>query len=205
MANRFPLVADTNGIKELPAGDNLDLTGSGIVNAGTIAATAISLEGVSVSADANEINKLDGVTSTTAELNYLDVATLGLSAASKALTADATGVTPLGGGVNETVTALGSGATVNIDLQDGSFFTHALSENVTYTFSNPAGSGYGSSFVLKITQNASAKTITWPATVDWAAATAPTISTGSGNVDVFVFVIVDSTNYLGFTAGQVLS
>ena len=194
MANRFPLTADSSGIKELPSGDNLDLTGSSIVLAGT-----------TVTATGAELNILDNVTATSTELNYLDIAQLGLSAASKALTADANGVTTLGGGVNETVTALGSGATVNIDLQDGSFFTHALSENVTYTFSNPAGSGYGSSFVLKITQNASAKTITWPATVDWAAATAPTISTGSGNVDVFVFVIVDSTNYLGFTAGQVLS
>jgi len=194
MANRFPLTADSSGIKELPSGDNLDLTGSSIVLAGT-----------TVTATGAELNILDNVTATSTELNYLDIAQLGLSAASKALTADANGVLTLGGGVNETVTALGSGATVNINLQDGSFFTHALSENVTYTFSNPAGSGYGSSFVLKITQNASAKTITWPATVDWAAATAPTISTGSGNVDVFVFVIVDSTNYLGFTAGQVLS
>ena len=194
MANRFPLTADSSGIKELPSGDNLDLTGSSIVLAGT-----------TVTATGAELNILDNVTATSTELNYLDIAQLGLSAASKALTADANGVLTLGGGVNETVTALGSGATVNINLQDGSFFTHALSENVTYTFSNPAGSGYGSSFVLKITQNASAKTITWPATVDWAAATAPVISTGSGNIDVFVFVIVDSTNYLGFTAGQVLS
>ena len=33
MANRFPLILDTtdsNKIKELPSGDNLDLTGSGI-------------------------------------------------------------------------------------------------------------------------------------------------------------------------------
>ena len=33
MADRFPLVVDSsnNNIKELPSGDNLDLTGSGIV------------------------------------------------------------------------------------------------------------------------------------------------------------------------------
>jgi hypothetical protein len=39
MANRFPLVVDTtdnNKIKELPVGDNLNLAGSGIVNAGSI-------------------------------------------------------------------------------------------------------------------------------------------------------------------------
>ena len=30
MANKFPLIADGSAIKELPSGDNLDLTGSGI-------------------------------------------------------------------------------------------------------------------------------------------------------------------------------
>jgi hypothetical protein len=42
MANRFPLIIDTsdnNKIKELPVGDNLDLTGSNIVNAGSIQTT----------------------------------------------------------------------------------------------------------------------------------------------------------------------
>ena len=43
MADRFPLVVDSsnNNIKELPSGDNLDLTGSGIVTSsnGNIALT----------------------------------------------------------------------------------------------------------------------------------------------------------------------
>ena len=36
MANRFPIIVDRddqNKLKELPAGDNLDLTGSGIIGA----------------------------------------------------------------------------------------------------------------------------------------------------------------------------
>jgi hypothetical protein len=39
MANRFPLIIDTsddNKLKELPSGDNIDLTGSGIVNSNDI-------------------------------------------------------------------------------------------------------------------------------------------------------------------------
>jgi hypothetical protein len=42
MANRFPLILDTsdeNKIKELPTGDNLDLTNSNIFNVGSIQAT----------------------------------------------------------------------------------------------------------------------------------------------------------------------
>ena len=49
MANRFPLIIDTddgNRLKELPIGDNLNLAGSGIVNAGSIQATGLTLAGV---------------------------------------------------------------------------------------------------------------------------------------------------------------
>jgi hypothetical protein len=90
-------------------------------------------------------------------------------------------------------------------LQDGDNFTHTLSGNTTYTFSNPAASGKVSGFTLKVTQDTTARTITWPASVDWAAATAPTLSTTSGAVDVFVFITYDGgTNYYGFTAGQAM-
>jgi len=154
-----------------------------------------------------EINILDGVTATTAEINYLDITTLGTTEASKVVTSDANGVTKFDNGIQEESTAVTSSSNAaTLNLRDGSVFTHTLSENVTYTFSNPAAAGYASSFTLKITQDSSARTITWPGSVDWAAATAPTLSTGSGDVDVFVFLTVDGgTTYYGFTAGQDLS
>ena len=49
MADRIPLIVDTddgNKLKELPIGDNLNLTGSGIVGAGNIAATSLTIAGV---------------------------------------------------------------------------------------------------------------------------------------------------------------
>jgi len=73
---------------------------------------------------------LDGVTATTAELNYLDVTTLGTSEASKALTADSSGNISIGGGVKVqqikekiTVSATASTGTINLD---------ALTQQVTY-------------------------------------------------------------------------
>ena len=45
MANRFPIIVDSSGVpalKELASGDNLDLTGSGIVNAGAVNATTVN-------------------------------------------------------------------------------------------------------------------------------------------------------------------
>ena len=159
-----------------------------------------------VTSTAAELNLLDGVTATTAELNYLDIATLGLTAASKAVTADANGVVSFDNGTTEESTVVSSSSNAaTINLRDGNVFTHTLSENVTYTFSNPAASGRASAFILKVVQDSSARTITWPGTVDWAAATAPTITATNAGVDVFAFITVDGgSNYYGFTLGQAM-
>ena len=132
--------------------------------------------------------------------------TLGLTQASGIVTSDANGVVSFDNGTIEevtTVTSSSNAATIN--LQDGNLFEHDLTENVTYTFSNPAASGRASSFVLKVIQDSSARTITWPSSVDWPAATAPTLTATNNGVDVFVFFTIDGgTTYYGFVAGQAM-
>ena len=186
---------------------------TGIIYAdGAGAAAAVSsiidsttLTALGITATAAELNKLDGATVTTAEINYNDITTLGTSEASKVVTADANGVVTFDNGTITESTALGTGANVTINLRDGDNFTHTLSEDVTYTFSNPAASGKVSAFTLKVTQDSTARTIAWPASVDWASATAPTLTTTSAGVDVFVFATYDGgTTYYGFTAGQAM-
>jgi hypothetical protein len=163
-----------------------------------------------VTATTAELNILDGVTATTAELNYVDVTTLGTSEASKAVTADANGDVNLSEELkaksyNETVVAL-SGTTPAVDCESGNVFTLTTSGNTTFTFTNPPASATSYGFTLKIVQDATARTITWPASVDWAGGEAPTVSAGSGQVDVFVFYTYDGgTTWYGFTAGQVMS
>tara|TARA_R100000697_G_scaffold43202_1_gene56237 strand:- start:49 stop:1230 length:1182 start_codon:yes stop_codon:yes gene_type:complete len=132
--------------------------------------------------------------------------TLGLTQASGIVTSDANGVVTFDNGKIEESTAVTSSSNAaTINLRDGDNFTHTLTENVTYTFSNPAASGKVSAFSLKVTQDSSARTITWPGSVDWAAATAPTLTATSGGVDVFVFFTNDGgTTYYGFTAGQAM-
>jgi len=160
-----------------------------------------------VTSSTAELNILDGVTATTAELNYLDIATLGLTAASKAVTADANGVVTFDNGtIDESTTITSSSNAATLNLRDGNSFLHDLTENVTYTFSNPAASGKVSMFVLKVIQGSSARVITWPSSVDWAAATAPTLTATNDGVDVFVFFTIDGgTIYYGFTAGQAMA
>ncbi len=61
MANRFPIIVDRddqNKLKELPTGDNLDLTGSSIIGAGNIAATGLTIGGVSYNPFSGSYNDL---------------------------------------------------------------------------------------------------------------------------------------------------
>ena len=154
-----------------------------------------------------KINGSVAVTATGTELNYTDVATLGLSQASKAVTADVNGVITLDNGFSEEYEAVTSSSNaIAINLRTANNFSHTLTENTTISFANPAASGKVSAFTLKIIQASSAKSITWHSSIKWAGDTAPTLSTGNGNVDVFTGYTVDGgTNYYMFTAGQVMS
>ena len=195
--------------KALVYGSSGEVNATTLQIAGTsITSTAAELNILAgVTSTAAELNLLDGVTATTAEINYLDVTTLGTSAASKAVTADANGVVTFDNGKIEESTAITSSSNAaTLNLRDGDNFSHTLSENVTYTFSNPAASGKVSAFTLTVTQDSSARAITWPGAVKWSGGTAPTLSSGSGDVDVFVFFTNDGgTKYFGFTAGQDMS
>ena len=104
----------------------------------------------------------------------------------------------------EITNALGSvtGAT-SIDLTDGNSVTATVTGAVTWTFSNPTASDEMCGFSLKLINGGSAAQ-TWPASVDWPSATAPTL-TASGT-DVLVFFTVDGgTTWYGFVAGLALA
>ena len=125
------------------------------------------------------------------DLHLSGTANVGSIAVTGAITEDA-----------ETLT----GTATTIDLATATNFTHTLTGATTYTFSNPATTGNATAFTLKVIQDITARTITWPASVDWAGGTAPTLTATSGGVDVFVFYTIDGgTTYYGFTAGQAMA
>ena len=164
--------------------------------------------------NATEFAILDGATVTTAELNYVSGVTSAIQTQLNAkMTPTYTGNVDITGELivdsyNETyaaVTSTTNATTVNCEA--GNAFSHTLTENTTFTFSNPPASGTAYSFSLEIIQDASASgfTVTWPTSVDWPAATAPTLTATASAVDVFVFYTRDGgTNWYGFIAGQAL-
>ena len=104
---------------------------------------------------------------------------------------------------NETYVAL-SGTTPAVDCEAGNLFSLTTSGATTFTFSNPptTGTAYGMSVKLVAGGN---HAITWPASVDWASATAPD-APASGETDMLSFITHDGgTTWYGFLAGDALA
>jgi len=90
-----------------------------------------------------------------------------------------------------------------IDLTAGNSVTATTTGATTWTFSNPTASDKLCSFSIKLV-NGGAFAQTWPASVDWPAATAPTLTTSG--TDVLVFTTCDGgTTWYGFVAGLALA
>ena len=185
-----------------------------------------------LTATAAELNILDGATVTAAELNHVSGVTSAVQTQlnAKAATADI-GVTIQAydadtakldviqtftanqtvtaefkaNSYNESYTAVTSTSNATtVNCETGNTFSHTLTENTTFTFSNPPASGTAYTMTIEIIQDAGASgyTVTWPASVDFPAATAPTLTATASAVDIFVFTTRDGgTTWYGFTAG----
>jgi len=87
----------------------------------------------------------------------------------------------------------------DVDLSLGNVQTKTISGTTTLTFSNPPASGSAGSFTLILT-NGGSSAVTWPTSVDWPAATAPTLT--AAGVDVLVFTTIDGgTTWYGIASG----
>ena len=196
-------LGDSGDTVTVPTGVTLTVTDG-------IAATSIA-DGTVTNAEFQYINSLSSnaqtqITSATTTANAALPKTGGTMSGAT-IFADQLATRPEIKDYSETYNASSGNGTVDLDLESGNVFQHTASGGyVTFTFSNPPETGKGGSFTLKWIQDSSDRTATWPGSVDWAAATAPTLTSGSAKVDVFTFFTVDGgTTWYGFTAGQDMS
>ena len=102
----------------------------------------------------------------------------------------------------ETVNAIGAigGGTQDIDLTLGNVVTGTVdTSTTTFTFSNPPTTGTAGSFTLILT-NGGSQTVNWPAAVDWAGGSGPSLT--SSGIDIITFTTIDAgTIWYGFAAG----
>lgn len=96
--------------------------------------------------------------------------------------------------------------TLNIDLNQGQVHKVTLSENIgSITFNNVnPDSSLTTTVALKITQDAAtARTVTYPASIKWAGGTAPVMTATLGAVDRYVFITDDGgVTWDGMLSGQ---
>jgi len=232
-ARTIAIAGVTSGAANFDGSSNITITTTGVTLGGTaVTATGAELnilDGATLStaelntldgitASTTELNILDGVTASTAELNFVDGVTSNIQTQldSKLSSIDLssyTGDVDITGELvvdsyNETYQAVSSsGGSTTINCEAGNVFSHTLSENTTFTFSNPPASGTAYGFTLQVTQDASASgyTITWPSSVDWPFSATPLLTGTASAVDQFVFYTYNGgTTWYGFTAGKAL-
>lgn len=97
-----------------------------------------------------------------------------------------------------------AGATPAFDWNNGNVQRWRLTANATPTFANPQA---GACYILELQQDGTgSRTVTWSgATIVWADAVTPTLTTTANRKDVIVLVCVDETStgtYLGSVFGQ---
>lgn len=107
---------------------------------------------------------------------------------------------------SETRVSANTTSTYTVDLENGNVLDLTLTDNCTFTFSNPPSSGRSGSFTMILSQtdgSPSGFTAIWPGAVQWAGGEAPTLTSDAGATDIFTFMTVDGgTTWYGFTAGQ---
>lgn len=93
------------------------------------------------------------------------------------------------GGGRNTVTALGTSGAQAMDFSLGDYFSISLTGNATLSITNPPTSG--GSLILEVVQDATPRTLGWPASFIWAGGTPGSISTGSGDKDLIGATTLD--------------
>ena len=173
---------------------------SGISIGGTVvSATAAQLNVMAtVTASATEINVLDGIPAglTSTELGYSDGVTSGIQAqinakgVGDALLATAQNWTA---GQRGEITALTSASTVTPDMADSNHFSCTMAHNIT--FANPSNLTAGQTGSIFLTQDGTgSRTASWGSYWDWAAGTAPTLTTTAAAVDRIDYVVRSATS-----------
>ena len=100
----------------------------------------------------------------------------------------------------ETVIDGGLGGSCEINLENGNVYTKDITEETTFSFTNPGPSGKCESFTL-IIYNGGDYSITWPISLGWLDDIIPTLTPGGTDILSF-FSLNGGINWTGFLCGQ---
>jgi hypothetical protein len=107
-------------------------------------------------------------------------------------------VTPTNGGGETYFDAGNSTSAATLDLANGNVQKLTLNANCTLTLTSPAAGAMRALTLLVFQDGTGSRTITWPGSVKWGLAGAPTLSTGVTKMDIISLFTVDGgTNWYG--------
>ena len=106
------------------------------------------------------------------------------------------------GGLETVNTIASSGSSLTINLSSGNMAAVTLTANCAITLSG-ATNGKACSLTLILKQDATgSRTVTWPVSVKWSGATAPTLTTTAAKADFVSLLTVDGgATWYGFVSG----
>ncbi len=84
-----------------------------------------------------------------------------------------------------------SGSAKTLDLANGNVQKLTLTANCTITLTGPTTGTYRSMLLYVFQDGTGSRTVTWPGSVHWGTAGAPTLSTGTGKMDKILLDTVD--------------
>lgn len=91
-----------------------------------------------------------------------------------------------------------SGTAITLNLANGNVQKLTLTGNCTITLTSPASGAFRSLLLYVFQDGTGSRTITWPASVKWGTAGAPTLSTAASKMDKILLDTVDGgTNWYG--------
>ena len=95
-----------------------------------------------------------------------------------------------------------SGTSVTVD-GSYNYYTHTLTGNTSYAFSGNWVNGIAETFIIEVTQASGPYSVSWPGTVTWDGGITPSITSTSGNTDMFMFLTADGgTSFYGWRIGE---
>jgi hypothetical protein len=185
------LTATASAVNELTlanasTGNNPTLSATGETNVGITLTPKGTGEVVIAAGNLNY--GATAVTATGAELNYSDLATLGTSAASKVITANANNLTTISGAVLNTEDALTDAADIVWNVVNSPVAKVTLTANRNLSAPTGTGIAAGQMISLLVIQDAGGtNTITWNAVYEFPSDTAPTLTSTGALGDLFSF------------------
>ncbi len=192
----------TKGYFAIPAGGESNTASN--IGAGGVGVfkqkSGVDLQFKNINAGSNKVTITDDTTNSEVDIDVVPANFTGIpESAVTNLTSDLASKVSVSNGGGETFSDAGnSGTAITLNLANGNVQKLTLTGNCTITLTSPA-SGAMRSLTLLVFQDATgSRTITWPGSVKWGNAGAPTLTTTASKMDMISLFTVDGgTNWYG--------